>query len=73
MYIIYTAQVGNNLPPGCRIIEFADDVCLFSSVVPLKEPIRIRGEEFNDVEETLQTLGLEISLQKPKIHGLQPE
>jgi hypothetical protein len=36
MYIIYIAILGNNLPPGYRIIEFADDICLFSSLAPLE-------------------------------------
>jgi hypothetical protein len=53
MYIIYTAQLGNNLPPGCRKIEFADDVCLFSSVVPLEAPIRITEEGVNKDDKTL--------------------
>jgi hypothetical protein len=39
MYI-YTAQIGNNQPQGCRIIEFADDVCLFSSVTPLETAVK---------------------------------
>jgi hypothetical protein len=53
MYVIYTAQLGKNLPPGCRIIEFAYDVCLVSSVVPLEAPIRITEEGVNKVDETL--------------------
>jgi hypothetical protein len=72
MYIIYTTQLGNNLPPGCRIIESADDICLFSSVEPLEAAIRIREEGANKVEETLQTLGLELSPQKTKFMVFSP-
>jgi hypothetical protein len=72
MYIIYTAQLGDNLHPGCRITEPADDVCLFSSVASLEAVIRITEEGLNKVEETLQTLGVDITSEK-QTHGLQPE
>jgi hypothetical protein len=63
---IYTAQLNNNLPPGCRIIEFADDICLFSSVALLEAAVRNTEEGVNKVDETLQTPDLEISSQKTK-------
>jgi hypothetical protein len=62
MYIIYTAQLGDNLPPCCKIIKYAD-VCLFSSLALLEAAIRVK-EWVNKVDKTLQTLGLEISPQK---------
>jgi hypothetical protein len=71
MYIVYTAQLGGNLPPGCRIIESADDVCLFSSLVMLEAAIRVTEEGINTVDETLQTLGLEIS-QKTELMLFSP-
>jgi hypothetical protein len=66
MYIIYTAQLGNNLPPACRIIEFADDVCLLSSVALLEAAVRNTEERFNKFDEALQTPSLEISPRKTK-------
>jgi hypothetical protein len=69
MYNMYTAQLGDNMPQGCRIIEFADDICQFSLLALLEAAIRVRGEGANKVDETLQTLGLEITPQKI-IHGL---
>jgi hypothetical protein len=72
MCIIFTAQLGDILPPGCRIIELADDVCLFSSVAPLEAATRITKEGLNKVGEALQTLGLEISPQKTKLMVFSP-
>jgi hypothetical protein len=72
MYITNTAQIGNNLPQGCRIIEFADDVCLFSSVTPLEAAVKNIEEGVNKVDETLQTLGLQISPQKTKFMVFSP-
>jgi hypothetical protein len=53
MNTIYTAQFGDNLPPGCRITESADDACLFSSLVLLQAAIRTKEEGVNKVKETL--------------------
>jgi hypothetical protein len=72
LYIIYTAQLGQSLPPGCKIIEFADDVCLFSSVTPLEAAVRITGGGVNSIGEVLQALGLELSPQKTKLVVFSP-
>jgi hypothetical protein len=73
MYIIYyTAQLGDNLPPGSRVIEFTDGVCVFSSEGPLEAAIRITEADVNKVDEALQNLGLEISPQKTKFMVFSP-
>jgi hypothetical protein len=72
MYVIYTAQLGDNLPSGCNIIEFVDDVCLLSSVASLEAAIRITEEGLSKADEAQQTLGLEISPQKTKFMDFSP-
>jgi hypothetical protein len=71
MYVIYTAQLEDYLPPDCRVTEFADDVCVFSSEGPLEAAIRIT-EDVNKVDETLQNLGPEISPQKTEFMVFSP-
>jgi hypothetical protein len=42
-------------------------------LAPLKEAIRITEEGTNKIDETLQTIGLEVSPQEFKFYDLQPE
>ena len=63
-YLIYTADIAKNLPKNVKISQFADDIEIHCSILPLKKCKKALEKAANMLKDNLLKLGLELSPQK---------
>ena len=67
LYTIYTNHIHKVIDPGCKILEYADDIVVFATSNDIREGIQILQRNMNNVNSFLENRGLSISLTKSKL------
>lgn len=66
-YTLYVNNLDKACALGCKIIQYADDVCLFSSSYPLQIGFRSLKRSTNNMVSILNDLGLTLSAEKTQL------
>ena len=65
--MIYTIHIHKVIDPGCKILEYADDIVLFVTSDDMEEDVQILQHSLNGINSFLKNLGLSISPTKSKL------
>ncbi|XP_014471567.1 PREDICTED: RNA-directed DNA polymerase from mobile element jockey-like, partial [Dinoponera quadriceps] len=66
LYTIYTSELEDALPPQCNIIQYADDIAIFSDLYSIPKAIESLETSLNKISRILHDLGLSLSPSKSK-------
>lgn len=64
LYILYVARISDNLNKDIAVLQFADDLVLYSSLTPRENCKEALETAINTVHTNLLSLGLELSPEK---------
>jgi hypothetical protein len=67
IYTLYTKDFEEAIPEGCEIVQFADDVCLYTKGKGPESTLELIQESIDVANDFLGERGLEISLGKCKL------
>ena len=67
LYMIYTIHIHKVIDPGCKILEYADDIALSITSDDMEEGVQILQHSLNSINSFLKNLGLSISPTKSKL------
>lgn len=72
LYTIYVAELEECCEDGCQILQYADDVCIFSWENPLRLSLDSLEATLVRIHEYLKNLGLDLSIPKTKLCIFSP-
>ena len=64
LYIIYVSCITKDIPENVTVSQFADDICIYSKIVPLKQCKMTIENSADIIIEKLYYLGLDIATDK---------
>lgn len=64
LYALYVSKIENALPPSVKIIQYADDICLYTTAEPWTDVISNLSEAIVNTIQFLHQLGLSLSVSK---------
>lgn len=67
LYIIYVSDLDTICSPGSKLLQYADDVCIFSSDLSLEIGLRSMERSVNNANTFFQNLGLSLSTTKTQL------
>lgn len=67
LYNLYVADIQNCCAPSSSLIQYADDICIFSSMSPTLEALQSVESSVNICNSALSDLGLDLSEEKTKL------
>lgn len=67
LYALYVSDLELCCVPGCNILEYADNVVIFSDVYPVRDGLRVIEQTASHIIATLDKIGLCMSASKSKL------
>ena len=65
--MIYTIHIHKVIDPGCKILEYADDIALSVTSDEMEEGVQILQHSLNSINSSLKNRELSISPTKSKL------
>ena len=66
LYNIYVSELENTITQECQMIQYADDICIFTNNNNSDNSAHILKRSLSGIQSKLQELGLTLSLEKTK-------
>lgn len=67
LYTLYVMELEKNYPSGSKMLQYADDVCVYSNISQLTEGLNVIEQSLRNILEFLSTIGLTLSANKTQL------